>query len=86
MHCVQLLILYALAWLMQLGDVPGGGELGPAVIDCARALLTTTTAFSTTQKPVGTLPSSEQRNKLNSVGVEGYMAVVHMVPFSCTVQ
>lgn len=40
-----------LAWLTQLGDVPGGGELWPAVIDCARALLATTTAFSTAQKP-----------------------------------
>lgn len=40
-----------LSWLTQLGDVPGGGELWPAVIDCARALLATTTAFSTAQKP-----------------------------------
>lgn len=74
---------------MQLGDVPGGGELWPAVIDCARALLTTTTAFSTVQKPAETgfiLLSSEQRNKLDSVGVEGYMAIVHVVPFACTVQ
>ncbi len=32
------------------------------------------------------LLGSEQRNKLDSVGVEGYMAVVHVVPFACPVQ
>lgn len=46
------------AWLTLLGDVPGGGELWPAVvINCARALPATTTAFSTAQKPAETVVS-----------------------------
>lgn len=44
-----------LAWRSHLGDVPGGGELWPAVIDCARALLATTTTFSTAQKQAETV-------------------------------
>jgi len=43
-------------WLTLLGDVPRG-ELLPAVINCAQALLATTTAFSTTQKPAETVVS-----------------------------
>lgn len=45
-----------LAWLTLLGDALGGGELWTAlVINCARALLATTTAFSTAQKPAETV-------------------------------